>query len=793
MYEIELDATQNEMANTMINDIEEEEELNKTKNNKNEIKTNKKKEYYYTSFLFDKNPNTLVDPFDNSFIMKQKLNETVEDIYRNNNKFNHVNPIRLRKSIFGNNKKTEMKRHTKEEAIKELITNLKTQYILFKVKTFVRKFQIASDDSLNKNNYKIAIILRNISIYIYGLIMLFERPWFCHDSTTIPLPKSFKFIENCEENIAFSKIPFIYSGVLRGIEIFLTIIIAFAQIIKYNIEFGLRNTNTGANKIYNMIQFILYISLFLCFADSTYSLFSKKFPIINFLCRPFIFIYMIRRLRNNWKSILKVLWKTKKVYFILVINMISFSVIGYSLFKKKGGFFDSFGETVLQLYILLSTCNFPDIMLEAMETSKYAIFYFVLCLCINYFILLSYLNNLYTAKYYNVNKRDCFYIIRDIIDNKYNQHIFTTKKFERFILKQKYLYHLNNDEYDNFLVLFNIYNRNSDLYNRLVLSAQLTPEVEMINNTKYGSFILESMLVEIIINILYLLCTMSITPFFTSSIDSLFNNLFFFIFHLISSCVILYEPILLIKNLGIKRIFKKHLSRTLFHIFNIVVIISLLFVYFLDENDEGKKPLYDKFLRILKIFISFRTIRISVFLDKFRIIQNIYIIINISKEMLSRNLLTLYSFILIFSTLSILLTGGNIEKTDRDPFNNYDIPKSYAYINFNDFPSSYISCFCLLMINNLNILVKSLTIKSEHKLFYEFYFATFYVFSTLILINIIQTLILEMYLSSDNSLSSKKEEKEKKENLQDNFSKVDELINETDTETENESKEIKIN
>ena len=160
--------------------------------------------------------------------------------------------------------------------------------------------------------------------------------------------------------------------------------------------------------------------------------------------------------------------------------------------------------------------------------------------------------------------------------------------------------------------------------------------------------------------------------------------------------------------------------------------------------------------------------------------------------MLSRNLLTLYSFILIFSTLSILLTGGNIEKTDRDPFNNYDIPKSYAYINFNDFPSSYISCFCLLMINNLNILVKSLTIKSEHKLFYEFYFATFYVFSTLILINIIQTLILEMYLISDHSLSSKKTDKEKKgNNLPENL-KVDELLNDNDIENDSKEEKAKI-
>ena len=120
--------------------------------------------------------------------------------------------------------------------------------------------------------------------------------------------------------------------------------------------------------------------------------------------------------------------------------------------------------------------------------------------------------------------------------------------------------------------------------------------------------------------------------------------------------------------------------------------------------------------------------------------------------MLNRNLLTLYSFILIFSTLSILLTGGNIKKNS---FDGIEIPKNYEYINFNEFSSSYIACFCLLMINNLNILVKSLTFQSNHKMFFEFYFATFYFFSTLILINIIQTLLLEMYLISDQSLSDK--------------------------------------
>ena len=157
--------------------------------------------------------------------------------------------------------------------------------------------------------------------------------------------------------------------------------------------------------------------------------------------------------------------------------------------------------------------------------------------------------------------------------------------------------------------------------------------------------------------------------------------------------------------------------------------------------------------------------------------------------MLNRNFLTLYSFILFFSTLSILLTGGNIK---HDSFvNEKNIPLNYKYINFNDFASSYISCFCLLMINNLNILVKSLTYASEHIMFFEFYFATFYFFSTLILINIIQTLLLEMYLISDQSLSDnqsddKNKEKEKRESV----ASIDKLISDYDEDEDDNNDDL---
>ena len=702
--------------------------------------------------------------------LNDELNESMKEFLNSNkNRFRHVNPLRIKSKSYG--KKPSDKIKSKKLAIQELVTNLKTQYILFNIKDFIRQYQIKSNPYINRTLYKSIRILRNACLYIYGIIMIFERPWFCYKGTTLPLPRVFNFIENCDKKVEFMNIPFIYNDLLRVIEIIQTIIIIITQVMKYKDEYNLKKTNIGANKYYNIIQIISFISLFLSLSDLIFSLIIEKFPIINFILRPFIYIYMIRRLRNNWTSIIKVIWKTKKAYFVLFLNMIAFSIIGFCFFKKEKGFFESFGESFLQLYILLSTCNFPDIMLETMKITKFSVVYFVIYISINYFFLLSYLKTLYTTKYYEVNKQDCLDIIKYIFENKYNKHIFNGKKFNTFILNQKKIYKLNDEEYNNILILFNLYDKNTDIFTELIKSVETTPELEMIEITRYGKYILKSKRVEILLNLLCLLSTLSL----------LSVNNYFLILHFLISLCLLYEPIILLKYLGIKRFFAHHFNRVVFHLFNFAVLICSIYSFSLFRNNNNQNR-FEKIFRILRIFISLRTIRIFVFLDKFRIIKNIYIIIRISKEMLYRNLLLLYSFILLFSTLSMLLTGGNIKK-DSFSHENDNIPKRYVNINFNDFGSSFISCFCLIMINNLNILVKSLTFQSNNKIFFQFYFATFYFFATLILINIIQTLLLEMYLISDHSLSDKnkndgnkhdKIEKEIEDNSFDNSLKIDE-------------------
>jgi hypothetical protein len=210
--------------------------------------------------------------------------------------------------------------------------------------------------------------------------------------------------------------------------------------------------------------------------------------------------------------------------------------------------------------------------------------------------------------------------------------------------------------------------------------------------------------------------------------------------------------------------------------------------------DEYGSDRYNHVFKVLKIFISLRTVRIFVFLDKFVVIKNIYTMIRNSKEMFYRNLFTLYSLFLLFSTFSILLTGGHIEKGIFKDDKIDSIPQAYEHINFNDFSSSFITCFCLLMVNNLNILVKSLTYHiDDKKIIFQFYFATFYFFSTLIIINIIQTLLLELYLNSDYSMSDKSDSDVKRESKNEikNDNNNDNDNDEIDSISYDDSKEAK--
>ena len=219
----------------------------------------------------------------------------------------------------------------------------------------------------------------------------------------------------------------------------------------------------------------------------------------------------------------------------------------------------------------------------------------------------------------------------------------------------------------------------------------------------------------------------------------------------------------LLNELKIKKFIKKDFLRFFFHIFNFIFLTcAICQEYFLFSNNL---ELFDLLLEFTKIIVGLRFFRFFVLLSYFSEFRVISRTIKNMQTLFIRNLLNLLSFFFLFSTLSMVLTGGNIETTS---FNDNDqIPNNYFHINFNDFPSSFISCFALIMVNNLQIIAKSLSYKKDDEdstkenknTSFHMYFATFYFLSTLIILNNIQSLLLNMYLIVFEENRKKKKEK----------------------------------
>ena len=89
----------------------------------------------------------------------------------------------------------------------------------------------------------------------------------------------------------------------------------------------------------------------------------------------------------------------------ILIYILYFTIIGYYLFRSTLQGYVNFTKipyTYYQMTILLTTSNFPDIMLPAYFTSSYSVIFFILYLILGLYFLL---NTLLATIFTNYKKR----------------------------------------------------------------------------------------------------------------------------------------------------------------------------------------------------------------------------------------------------------------------------------------------------------------------------------------------------------------------------------------------------
>jgi len=198
-----------------------------------------------------------------------------------------------------------------------------------------------------------------------------------------------------------------------------------------------------------------------------------------------------------------------------------------------------------------------------------------------------------------------------------------------------------------------------------------------------------------------------------------------------------------IRHYSLKKIVFKKIHRFFFFLINLFgfvfhsfILISQILKWENFLNDEN-------LIAFLRILIILRSLRIFTLLNMFPDFKNIFSTIENMKEVFGSLISSLFSFFFVFSTISIFLFGGRITKDEYTKISN--IPDEYSHINFNDYGSSFLLCFCLMIFNDMNILIDYIC--GYYDLLIKPYFVIFYFLSILIILNIFQTFVLDMYLN----------------------------------------------
>ena len=679
----------------------------------------------------------------------------------------------------------------KKEDLYELSENLRLQLVVLELEDKINKYFYNLQKEDAKKKYKILRNIKFIVILSYSILVFFEKPIHCYKSTTF-YSKDDKNDNECNPDLVYlnEKI-FLNATLYRYIEIAFLISFVFFKII----HFRLKSIDVFKNRnSYAIIQYIIFFLILLCLIDVFLSIFLDYFPLINYFCRAILIILLIKSQRQTWAIVLKIFYRTGVLTFLIFCIMVFFGIVGYFLFGEKSDYFKNIGISIYSLFILLSTCNFPDVMLSTFSNdNKFPFFYFLLYLAINYFILFTLLKTLYYSKFFDSLKertrKAIDMIFKEFHENKKNEEIILeevneelfekedeeneekedsndiindklekknslvepeySETFNKLLFNLSRKFYLTKKDYIKILTLigykgeFSDFKKN-DIYQLLHQKENKTKEEieQIIKSNKFLKFF-SNKYVEIGINIidfgimLLLLIEME---------DTISNFIFVLIPQIVWCSVFIFEFIIYIRQFSFKYLIFKEFVLFCFFIINCITVVFLLLTYiFLKTNHLD---LYNSFFNLVKVFISLRLIRIFLLFKKYKTFETFYRtfhnMINIFYSLFS----TLFSFYFVFTTITIFLTGGHITKHIFD--NLPDIPSIYCNINFNDFGNGFVSCFCLTMINNINIISRSLSAGVSE--YYQGYFALFYFLSTLVILNISTTLLLEMYMSIQSKM-----------------------------------------
>jgi len=213
----------------------------------------------------------------------------------------------------------------------------------------------------------------------------------------------------------------------------------------------------------------------------------------------------------------------------------------------------------------------------------------------------------------------------------------------------------------------------------------------------------------------------------------------------------LLETVLDIIVFGIVKAYKQHL-RIWFETVCQIMNTYLCFAFLHDIDDLSR---YNSFEKVFTAIIFIRALKMLTLMYE---VKSLRIIIETMKNLIEPigNMMSVLLIIYyIFALFGMLFFGGKIKKNLPYPLvqGTNTVPATYHLDNFNDFISSMVTLFTLMVVNNWMVQVSQFIVVMSYENVNEnlvrLYFIAFFQLSVVIGINLVVAFVLDMYGSTE--------------------------------------------
>lgn len=133
----------------------------------------------------------------------------------------------------------------------------------------------------------------------------------------------------------------------------------------YEVSKSKWGTMRKETRIRNLIFVIAFIVIII---DNIFAILMFSRPFISNIMRPLVYGTFVNLVRLNFKEFYQSLHDSAQFLIAMFSFVFAYSLIGVYLFRysyEGFNYFSSFRDSVYNMVILMSTANFPDIMLPA--------------------------------------------------------------------------------------------------------------------------------------------------------------------------------------------------------------------------------------------------------------------------------------------------------------------------------------------------------------------------------------------------------------------------------------------